>query len=285
MPSPSPSGERAAAARPGRSTQPGASGPVSTPAMPAVEPEKKGGSKGLVIALLALLLAGGGGVVVWKLKGDGSPPPPPAVAAASTPAAAAAPAGEAKAVDPAIASEQGESLEVSAQVEPPTGAKGGAQKHIGVLRTTARHTKKARADVAPAPVPDAKTLKPITPKPAPDAAPGELPPAPPEAPPPPAVFTEGEKPPPETVAPQLVSGPPIEYTEDAYRRRTTGDVVVTCTITSDGRVRNCKIVQKLSGMDSAVVRALEGRRYKPATRAGKAIDLEYTFRVHVAPPT
>jgi TonB family protein len=120
---------------------------------------------------------------------------------------------------------------------------------------------------------------------------GSLAPAPPPLPPPPVVPDVPAAPVGGTPAvshtetrPVFVSGPDPEYTAEAERRNIHGDMVISCTITAEGTVRDCHVSKSLPFMDGSVVRALQARKYKPATRDGKPIDLQYTFNLRVGPP-
>jgi len=63
-----------------------------------------------------------------------------------------------------------------------------------------------------------------------------------------------------------------------------GLVLVRCVVTVVGAVRNCQVVKGLPFMDEAVVRALEQRRYTPATLAGRAVHVRCTFKVRLELP-
>jgi len=85
-------------------------------------------------------------------------------------------------------------------------------------------------------------------------------------------------------APAMISGPIPEYTQDAIDRGIEGTMQVRCVVTVGGQVRNCKVLKGLPYMDSAVVRALEGRKYKPATAEGRPVDVYYTFTIRLKLP-
>ena len=77
--------------------------------------------------------------------------------------------------------------------------------------------------------------------------------------------------------PVLISGPSPEYTPQALERRVEGTMVIRCVISVDGTVHGCRVLKSLPFMDRAAVTALEGRKYKPALRAGQPVDVYYTF--------
>ena len=80
-------------------------------------------------------------------------------------------------------------------------------------------------------------------------------------------------------APVLISGPSPEYTPMALERRVQGTMAIRCVITVDGTVHGCRVVKSLPFMDRAAINALERRKYKPAERAGKPVDVYYTFTI------
>jgi protein TonB len=92
------------------------------------------------------------------------------------------------------------------------------------------------------------------------------------------VFTEGMQP------PKLLSGAAIQYTPQALENRVKGLLVAKCVITREGDVEDCKVTQGLPHMDTAVLSALETRRYTPVTWQGKPLRVSYTFKVRLDMP-
>jgi protein TonB len=84
--------------------------------------------------------------------------------------------------------------------------------------------------------------------------------------------------------PVLVSGPQLEYTQQALEREVEGVMVVECVVTIDGAVHACRVIKNLPFMDRAVIDNLERRRYKPATLGGKPLDVQYTFTIRLKLP-
>ncbi len=84
--------------------------------------------------------------------------------------------------------------------------------------------------------------------------------------------------------PVLVSGPPVEYTQQALEREIEGLMQVECIVTVQGAVHHCRVLKSLPFMDRAVVDNLERRRYKPATLGGKPLDVDYTFTIRLKLP-
>jgi len=106
---------------------------------------------------------------------------------------------------------------------------------------------------------------------------GSLEPAP--TPPPPAEpvpFDEATM-----TRPVFVSGPMPTYTRRALERNVEGRMLVECVVTVEGLVRRCRVVEGLPFMNEAVVEALEQRRYRPATRGGRPIEVRYPFKIHL----
>ncbi len=84
--------------------------------------------------------------------------------------------------------------------------------------------------------------------------------------------------------PELLSGPQPQYTDKALEREVQGTMVVKCAVTTDGRVHDCRVLKSLPFMDRAVIEALERRRYKPATLGGRAVEVNYNFRITLKLP-
>ena len=81
--------------------------------------------------------------------------------------------------------------------------------------------------------------------------------------------------------PVLLGGPNPEYTAQAFNSLAQGWMVVWCAITVAGSVERCQILKGFSDdLNASVVRALERRRYKPATLNGAPIEVDYTFALH-----
>jgi len=84
--------------------------------------------------------------------------------------------------------------------------------------------------------------------------------------------------------PVFVSGPDLAYTRRALEREVEGLMIVKCVITVEGVVRHCHVLKGLPYMDEAVVRALEHRRYRPATLNGRPVEVKYVFRINLRLP-
>jgi len=84
--------------------------------------------------------------------------------------------------------------------------------------------------------------------------------------------------------PVFVSGPDLAYTRRAFEREVEGLMIVKCVVTAEGTVRACKVARGLPYMDQAIVDALERRRYRPAMRDGKPVEVNYEFRINLRLP-
>jgi TonB family protein len=85
-------------------------------------------------------------------------------------------------------------------------------------------------------------------------------------------------------APTMVSGPAPEYTREALDRGVEGNMQIRCIVTVDGQVRGCRIVKGLPFMNTAVIEALQKRKYKPALAQGKPVDVFFTFNIRLKLP-
>lgn len=86
-------------------------------------------------------------------------------------------------------------------------------------------------------------------------------------------------------APAMISGPLPEYTPEAIERGIEGNMQVRCVVTAEGSVRGCKVVKGLPFMNSAVIEALQRRKYKPAVSSGKPVDVFYIFNIRLKLPS
>lgn len=86
-------------------------------------------------------------------------------------------------------------------------------------------------------------------------------------------------------APAMISGPPPEYTPEAIERAVEGSMQIRCVVTVAGDVRGCKVLKGLPFMNTAVVEALQRRKYRPALAQGKPVDVFYTFNIRLKLPS
>ncbi len=84
--------------------------------------------------------------------------------------------------------------------------------------------------------------------------------------------------------PKMVSGPALSYTEKALEREVEGLMIVKCVVTTEGNVRECRVLQGLPFMSESIVRTLQTRRYSPALLQGKPVEVDYTFKIKMTLP-
>lgn len=84
--------------------------------------------------------------------------------------------------------------------------------------------------------------------------------------------------------PQKLWGPIPQYTKEALENRTEGLMIVKCTITVEGEVRKCRILQPLPFMEEAILDALYQSRYKPVMLHGRPVQVDYTFNIRLSLP-
>ena len=72
------------------------------------------------------------------------------------------------------------------------------------------------------------------------------------------------------------------YPTQAQRARTEGFVVVSFTVTAEGRTSNVKVVdaQPRHVFERAATDAVERWEFKPATRGGQPVDSTLTNRIN-----
>jgi protein TonB len=74
--------------------------------------------------------------------------------------------------------------------------------------------------------------------------------------------------------PRLLREVKAQYTDEARKRRITGDVLLEIVIKSDGSVGDVKVLRGLgSGLDERAVSAVRNWRFAPARRLGAAVDV------------
>jgi TonB family protein len=75
------------------------------------------------------------------------------------------------------------------------------------------------------------------------------------------------------VAPEVISEPKPQYTEEARQLRIQGEVTLQVKFGADGRVEVLRVVSKLGhGLDEQAERVAEQIRFKPAAKNGQPVD-------------
>lgn len=85
----------------------------------------------------------------------------------------------------------------------------------------------------------------------------------------------------EVSRPEKVSGEAPVYTEMARKARIMGVVILEVVVDEQGNVTETKVLKGLPmGLDQAAVEAVETWKFKPATRAGRAVPVYYVLTVN-----
>jgi hypothetical protein len=79
--------------------------------------------------------------------------------------------------------------------------------------------------------------------------------------------------------PIIISGPHPAYTLEALAHGVHGTLILKCVITVEGFVRSCRPVKKLEYVQGNAIAAIEARRYRPAMRDGKPVEVDYTIKL------
>ncbi|HTS37662.1 MAG TPA: energy transducer TonB [Candidatus Solibacter sp.] len=81
-------------------------------------------------------------------------------------------------------------------------------------------------------------------------------------------------------APQAISTPDPEYTEEARRAKTQGTCVLWLIVDSQGRPRDVKVVRGLGyGLDAKALEAVRQWRFQPSMKDGKPVDVQISVEV------
>lgn len=84
--------------------------------------------------------------------------------------------------------------------------------------------------------------------------------------------------------PKMLSGSQFSYTREAALAGVEGMIIAKCVITTEGRVRDCRIIKGLPFMDDAVLESLYSRTYQPLTFQGRPVNVSYTFNIRLKMP-
>jgi protein TonB len=81
-------------------------------------------------------------------------------------------------------------------------------------------------------------------------------------------------------APQAISSPDPDYTEEARRAKKQGTCVLWLIVDSGGRPRDIKVVRGLGlGLDAKALEAVKQWRFQPALKDGKPVDVQISVEV------
>jgi periplasmic protein TonB len=86
-------------------------------------------------------------------------------------------------------------------------------------------------------------------------------------------------------APQALSTPTPNYTEEARRAKTQGTCILGLIVDTEGHPRDIRVVRGLgSGLDAKAIEAVERWRFEPAKKDGKPVNVlisvEVSFRLY-----
>jgi TonB family protein len=85
----------------------------------------------------------------------------------------------------------------------------------------------------------------------------------------------------EITPPKLLRGRDPVYTKRAIAARVRGLLMVKCTISTTGRLEDCRIIKSIPYMNSEVLEALATREYEPVTFNGKPVAVDYVFNINL----
>jgi protein TonB len=81
-------------------------------------------------------------------------------------------------------------------------------------------------------------------------------------------------------APEAISTPDPEYTEEARRAKTQGTCVLWLIVDSTGHPRNIRVVRGLGyGLDAKALQAVQQWRFQPSMKDGKPVDVQISVEV------
>ena len=75
-----------------------------------------------------------------------------------------------------------------------------------------------------------------------------------------------------------------QYTREAREAMIEGLMLVKCTITVEGELKNCRVIKPLPHMDKAVLEALSKWKFQPVTYQGRTIAVDYVIPVRLIMP-
>jgi TonB family protein len=81
-------------------------------------------------------------------------------------------------------------------------------------------------------------------------------------------------------APQAISAPDPDYTEEARKAKKQGTCVLWLVVDSAGKPRDLKVVRGLGfGLDAKALDAVRQWRFQPALKDGKPVDVQISVEV------
>jgi len=81
-------------------------------------------------------------------------------------------------------------------------------------------------------------------------------------------------------APQAISTPDPEYTEEARRAKSQGTCILWLIVDAEGRPRDIRVVRGLGfGLDAKAIEAVRQWRFQPALKDGKPVNVQISVEV------
>jgi protein TonB len=77
--------------------------------------------------------------------------------------------------------------------------------------------------------------------------------------------------------PTRVSGREPQLTPEAREARVQGTALVRCTVTDEGALTRCRVLNRLQHMESELLDALSTWKVTPVVLEGKPVAVDYTF--------
>jgi TonB family protein len=84
-------------------------------------------------------------------------------------------------------------------------------------------------------------------------------------------------------APRRIAGRNAHTTRQVRQEHRSGTVTVRCLLGTDGRLRDCDVLQSVPGMDAEVLDSAATRQYEPATWGGNPVEIPFDIQVDVSP--
>ncbi len=299
-PSPTPSPEPAAPPppppappEPAVGSEPGRPGPEVFGSLAAKSVDAERSSRTPLLVAVGLAAAALVGFFVWRsMKPQGASPaavPTKAAVAAPTLVPTSAPVAAVPTAAPAI-----DARAVEAEVQRQLAVRRRELDRAAAGKAAAAQIPEAAATAPPAPAPVEPTAAPViippTAVPIPTAAPTEPPPAVEPPKPPPAREPETQRgdlvgPGPGVIEPVLAAPPRVVYPEIARQQRVQGKVIVLVLVDENGRVTEGRMQQGVAqpAVNDAVVAAVKGARFRPATKNGIPVKMWRPVIVEVKP--
>ena len=75
-----------------------------------------------------------------------------------------------------------------------------------------------------------------------------------------------------------------QYTREAREARIEGVMLLKCIITTEGTLRNCRVIKPLPHMEKAVLEVMATWKFTPVMYQGRAVSVEYVIPVRLVMP-